>query len=127
MVHIDPYYNHSAAWLGGKWLAPRPATGCAPALAIAYVWITEDLFDKEYVADRTVGFEKWNDYILGKEVGIPKTPEWQENESAIPAKDVRALAREFSQVAFLSLHQSDATPRYRVKLLSQLMAGKCLR
>jgi len=20
MVHIDPYYNHTAAWLGGKWL-----------------------------------------------------------------------------------------------------------
>ena len=95
MVHIDPYYNHTAALLGGKWLAPRPATGNALALAIAYVWITEDLYDKDYVEKRTVGFEKWKDYILGKEDGIPKTPEWQENEAAIPAKDVRALAREW--------------------------------
>lgn len=95
MVHIDPYYNHTAAWLGGKWLAPRPATGNALALAIAYVWITEGLYDKDYVKNRTTGFEKWKDYILGKEDGIPKTPEWQEGESAIPAKDVRALAREW--------------------------------
>ncbi|MFC1958094.1 molybdopterin-dependent oxidoreductase [Chloroflexota bacterium] len=95
LVHIDPYYNHTAAWLGGKWFAPRPATGNSLALAIAYVWINEDLYDKEYVARRTVGFEQWRDYILGKEDGIPKTPEWQENEAGIPAKDVRALAREW--------------------------------
>ena len=95
MVHIDPFYNHTAALMGGKWLAPRPATGNALSLAIAYVWITEGLYDKEYVEKRTVGFDKWKDYILGNEDGIPKTPEWQENESAIPAKDVRALAREW--------------------------------
>ncbi len=95
MVHIDPFYNHTAALMGGKWLAPRPATGNALALAIAYVWITEALYDRQYVASRTVGFDKWKDYILGKEDGVPKTPEWQENESNIAAKDVRALAREW--------------------------------
>src|ERR1035441_2490636 len=94
-VHIDPYYNHTAAWLGGKWLAPRPGTDSAMVLAIAYVWITEELYDKEYVAKRTVGFEKWRDYILGKEDGIAKTPEWQEAETGVPAKDVRALARQW--------------------------------
>jgi trimethylamine-N-oxide reductase (cytochrome c) len=95
MVHIDPFYNHTAALFGGKWFAPRPATGNSLALAIAYVWITEGLYDKEYVEKRTVGFDKWKDYILGKEDGIPKTPEWQESEAGIPAKDVRALAREW--------------------------------
>jgi len=95
MVHIDPFYNHTAALLGGKWLAPRPATGNALALAIAYIWITEDLYDKEYVAKRTTGFDEWKGYILGKEDGIRKTPEWQQNEAGIPARDVRALAREW--------------------------------
>jgi trimethylamine-N-oxide reductase (cytochrome c) len=93
MVHIDPFYNHTAALFGGKWLAPRPATGNSLALAIAYVWITEDLYDKEYVASRTTGFDEWKAYILGKEDGVPKTPEWQEGEAGIRAKDVRALAR----------------------------------
>ncbi|MFC1908385.1 molybdopterin-dependent oxidoreductase [Chloroflexota bacterium] len=95
MVHIDPFYNHTAALLGGKWFAPRPSTGNALSLAIAYVWITENLYDKDYVAKLTTGFDQWQDYILGKEDGIPKTPEWQENEAGIPAKDVRALAREW--------------------------------
>lgn len=96
-VHIDPYYNHTATLLGGKWLAPKPGTDSAMVLAIAYTWITEDLYDKEYVAERTVGFEKWRDYILGEEDGIPKTPEWQESETGVPAKDVRALAREWGK------------------------------
>ena len=93
LVHIDPYYNHTAALFGGKWLAPRPATGNALALAIAYVWISEGLYDREYVSARTTGFDEWKAYILGQSDGVPKTPEWQEGESAIPAKDVRALAR----------------------------------
>lgn len=96
-VHIDPFYNHTAALLGGKWLAPRPATGNALALAIAYVWITEDLYDKEYIERCTTGFDQWKDYILGMEDGIPKTPEWQEGEAGISAKDVRALAREWAR------------------------------
>ena len=78
MVHIDPFFNHTAAWLGGKWMAPRPGTDSALVLAIAHVWITEDLYDKEYVAERTVGFDRWKAYILGEDDGVPKTPEWQE-------------------------------------------------
>ncbi|HVN71974.1 MAG TPA: molybdopterin-dependent oxidoreductase, partial [Desulfomonilia bacterium] len=102
-VHIDPFYNHTAALLGGKWLAPRPDCGNAMALAIAYVWIAEDLYDKEYVRNRTTGFDEWKDYVLGKEDGIPKTPEWQENETNVPARDVRALAREWaSKKTFLA-------------------------
>ncbi len=94
-IHIDPFYNHTTAMLGGKWIAPRPDYGSSMALAIAYVWITEDLYDKDYVAKRTIGFDEWKDYILGKDDGIPKTPEWQESESNVAAKDIRALAREW--------------------------------
>jgi trimethylamine-N-oxide reductase (cytochrome c) len=95
VVHIDPYYNHTAAYLGGKWIAPKVGTDVAMILAIAYTWIKEDLYDKKYVADRTVGFEKWKSYILGEVDGIEKTPEWQEAETGVPAKTVRALAREW--------------------------------
>lgn len=94
-VHIDPYYNHTAALLGGKWLAPRPGTDSAMVPAIAHVWITEGLYDADYVAARTTGFDTWKAYVLGEEDGVPKTPEWQETETGIAAKDLRALAREW--------------------------------
>lgn len=92
-VHIDPFYNHTAAFLGGKWISPRPGTDTALALAIAHVWISEGLFDKGFVEKRTQGFEKWKSYILGYDDGIPKTPAWQESETGVSAELVRSLAR----------------------------------
>ncbi len=97
MVFIDPFYNFTAINYCDKWFAPRPGTDTAMAVAIAYVWLTENLYDKDYVAKRTYGFEKWCDYILGKDDGTPKTPEWAEKESLIPAREIRALAREWGQ------------------------------
>jgi molybdopterin guanine dinucleotide-containing S/N-oxide reductase-like protein len=93
LVHIDPYFNHTASFLGGTWLAPRPGTDSALVLAIAHVWMSEGLYDRDYVAARTVGFEKWQAYVLGAEDGVPRTPEWQEAETGVPARAVRALAR----------------------------------
>ena len=96
MVFIDPYYNHTAGMFSDKWFAPRPDTGNAMACAIAFVWITEDLYDREYIETHAVGFDKWKDYILGKEDGVPKTPKWAEQETTVPAREIRALAREWA-------------------------------
>jgi len=95
IVHIDPYYNDTAQFLGGKWIAPKPTTSPALAMAIAHVWIKEGLYDKEFVATKTSGFDKWKAYIVGEEDGVPKTPEWAAQETGVPAKDIRALAREW--------------------------------
>ena len=96
VVHVDPHYNASAQFLPGKWFAPRPTTSVAMAMAIATVWIKEGLYDKDYVATHTIGFDAWKAYLLGEEDGVAKTPEWQEAETGVPAKDVRALAREWA-------------------------------
>jgi trimethylamine-N-oxide reductase (cytochrome c) len=75
MVHIDPYLNHTAAHLGGKWISPKPGTDPAMAQAICHVWITEGLYDKTFIEGRTTGFDEWKAYILGETDGIAKTPE----------------------------------------------------
>lgn len=95
LVHIDPFFNHTAAFLGGKWIAPRPGTDTALALSIAYVWITESLYDKHFVEQRCYGFDVWRDYILGVSDSVPKTPEWQSTETGVDAATVRALARQW--------------------------------
>jgi trimethylamine-N-oxide reductase (cytochrome c) len=97
VVHIDPQFNATAQFLGGKWISPKAGTDAALALAIAYVWINEGLYDKWFVENRTHGFDVWKTYILGEEDGIPKTPEWQEDETGVKAKIVRALAREWGK------------------------------
>jgi trimethylamine-N-oxide reductase (cytochrome c) len=97
MVFIDPFYNWTAMNFADKWLAPRPGTDTALALAIAYMWIKEGTYDKEYVEKRTIGFDKWKSYILGEEDGVPKTPEWAEEICDVPAREIRALAREWAR------------------------------
>lgn len=92
-VHIDPHYNQTAQLLGGKWFPIRPTTDSALAHAIMYVWIAEKLYDVDYVERNTTGFEEWRAYIVGAADGTPKTPEWQERETGIPARDVYSLAR----------------------------------
>jgi trimethylamine-N-oxide reductase (cytochrome c) len=44
-----------------------------------------------------VGFDKWKAYILGRTDGAAKTPEWQEAETTVRAREVRALAREWGR------------------------------
>ncbi|MCU6762465.1 Pyrogallol hydroxytransferase large subunit [uncultured Roseburia sp.] len=96
-VHIDPYENSTAAFVGGRWIAPKPGTDAAMAIAIANVWMNEGTYDKDYVATRTYGFEKWEAYVLGETDGTPKTPEWQEPITGVPARIVRALAQEWAR------------------------------
>ncbi len=97
VVHIDPYLNSTASFMGGRWIAPRPGTDTAMALAIAYVWLQNGTYDKDYVAKRTLGLDKWAEYITGETDGIPKTPEWQEPMTGVEARVVRALAEEWGK------------------------------
>lgn len=94
---IDPFHNYTAANMGGKWIAPRPGTDAAMALAIAHVWITEGTYDREYVTSRTVGFDEFKAYVIGDVDGQAKTPAWAEAECDVPARTIAALAREWAR------------------------------
>jgi len=51
------------------------------------------LYDKKFVAERTVGFEVWERYVTGADDGIPKTPIGSRPRPAFPrAKCVRSRA-----------------------------------
>ena len=70
-----------------KWIPILPNTDAALHLAIAYIWMTEGTYDKEYVATHVVGFDKFEDYVLGREDGVPKTPEWASAKMRRPRVD----------------------------------------
>ncbi len=96
-VYICPDLNYGAAIHADKWIPILANTDAALQLAIAYIWITEGTYDKDYVATHTVGYEKFEDYVLGKEDGVPKTPEWASPKCGVPEWTVKALAREFAR------------------------------
>ena len=45
-------------------------------IAMAYVMITEKLEDRGFLENYTTGFDTFEDYVVGKEDGVPKTPAW---------------------------------------------------
>ncbi|MEM2213751.1 MAG: molybdopterin-dependent oxidoreductase [Candidatus Nezhaarchaeales archaeon] len=96
MVFIDPFFNHTAVKYADKWLSPYPGTDVALALAIAYTWIVEGTYDKEFVERNCHGFEKWKNYVLGEEDGVPKTPAWAEEICGVSKDDITWLAKEWA-------------------------------
>ncbi|MFX1306823.1 MAG: molybdopterin-dependent oxidoreductase, partial [Promethearchaeota archaeon] len=96
IVAIDPIFTDTAAILADEWIPIRPGTDTAMLLAMSYVIITEDLHDEAFIEKYTVGFEKFKEYVMGKEDGIPKTPEWAEKITKIPERIITNLAREYA-------------------------------
>ncbi|MFC1901628.1 molybdopterin-dependent oxidoreductase [Chloroflexota bacterium] len=94
-VYVCPDLNYGAAIHADKWIPVLPNTDVALQLAIIYMWITEGNYDKKYVATHTVGMDKVEDYVLGKEDGVPKTPEWASKKCGVPEWTIKALAREW--------------------------------
>ena len=95
-IYICPDLNYGAAIHADKWIPVLPNTDAALQLAIIYTWITEDTYNKEYVKTHTLGFEKVQDYVLGKEDGVPKTPAWASPKCGVSEWTIKALAREFA-------------------------------
>jgi molybdopterin guanine dinucleotide-containing S/N-oxide reductase-like protein len=98
-IWISPELNYSAAVHGDKWIPVLPDTDAAIHLAIAYTWIKEGTYDKEYVKTHVVGFDKFSDYVMGKEDGVPKTPGWASPKCGVPEWTIKALARVWASKA----------------------------
>lgn len=96
-VYINPDMNLSAGTCADKWIPIETNTDAAFASAIAHVWLTEGTYEKDYLATHAVGYEKYFDYVLGKEDGVPKTPEWAAPITGVPEWTIKAVARNWAK------------------------------
>ena len=96
IIAIDPIFTDSAAVLADEWIPIRPGTDTAMLNAMAYVIITENLHDRSFIEKYTVGFDKYKEHVLGIEDRKPKTPEWAEKITKVPAKLIKSLARDYA-------------------------------
>ncbi len=89
VIVIDPAETRTAR-AADEWLAIRPGTDGALALAMMHVIITEALHDADYVARYTLGFDAL----------AARVAEWTPARAAaitgIPAERIRTLAREYA-------------------------------
>ncbi|MDJ1650334.1 MULTISPECIES: molybdopterin-dependent oxidoreductase [Gordonibacter] len=96
-IYVCPDLNYGAAVHADTWIPVLPNTDAALQLAIAYVWMTEGLYDRSYIDTHAVGFDWFEYYVLGREDGVPKTPKWAEEKCGVPSRRIKALARYWAQ------------------------------
>lgn len=108
IIVIDPRRNDTALQLGAEWIPLRPSTDSALMDAMAYTIFRENLHDQPFLDRCCVGFDKAHmppgvppeecclSYLTGETDGIPKTPEWAQAITGVPAGTIRELARRYA-------------------------------
>jgi anaerobic selenocysteine-containing dehydrogenase len=92
LVVIDPYRTRTAR--AADWHIPiQPGTDTALALGLMHVIIEEGLYDRDYVAQYTHGFEVLKEHVLAY------TPDHVAGLTGIPTADIERLAREYASSA----------------------------
>jgi len=92
LVYLDPRFTKTAA-KADQWYPVKAGTDLAFVLAMINVIVTEGLYDRTFVKENCVGFDKLVPHIRDY------TPEWAERECEVPAGDIRKIAREFAAAA----------------------------
>ncbi len=85
-IYVCPDLNYAAAVHADRWIPVLPNTDAALYLAITYHWFKKGTYDKEYLKTHAVGVDKYKAYVMGKEDGVPKTPEWAEPITGVPCR-----------------------------------------
>lgn len=92
IITVDPRFS-VAAGKSKYWLPIRPSTDIALLLAWVHVLINEEIYNKEYVNQNTLGFEELKKWVSDK------TPEWAYPITTIRPNIIRETAREMAKNA----------------------------
>ncbi|MDD3342384.1 MAG: molybdopterin-dependent oxidoreductase [Sulfurospirillaceae bacterium] len=90
LVVVDPRFTNTAA-KSDKWLGINVGTDLAFVLALTYVAIKEERYNKAFVETSFADFEDYKNHILNNAY----TPEWAEKITGIKAADIYEVARDF--------------------------------
>ena len=80
------------------WMRQSPGTDVAVFQAMAHVIIKEGLYDEDFIAQRTEGF---NEYLESLD---EFTPEWAEEVSGVPAESIIEAARIYANAEQASIY-----------------------
>ncbi|NLC28658.1 MAG: molybdopterin guanine dinucleotide-containing S/N-oxide reductase [Campylobacteraceae bacterium] len=96
IIIIDPRRSETIKYFDkAEWIAPLPNTDVAMMLGIAHTLIKTNKYDQDFLDTYTIGFDKFESYVLGKEDGVEKTPAWAAKICGIDEATIKNLANVF--------------------------------
>jgi len=116
IVCVDPRRTRTSWRLADEHVFIRPSSDAAALIAMAQVIVAEGLQDQALCDRLVLGFDEahlppgapagssYRAYLTGAADGVPKTPEWAEPLTGIPAATLRRLAIEFATQKPAAIH-----------------------
>ncbi|MFZ7255146.1 trimethylamine-N-oxide reductase TorA [Avibacterium avium] len=96
IICIDPVRSESCEFLGAEWIPINTATDVPLMLGIAHTLVSEDKHDKAFLKKYTSGYDKFEEYLLGKTDGQPKDATWASKLTGVPVEVIKQLANDFA-------------------------------
>jgi anaerobic selenocysteine-containing dehydrogenase len=89
LIVVDPRKTELAS-RADLWIQPRPKTDLALALGMTHVIVNEELYDKSFVSNWTIGFDRLRKHVQDN------TPGWAQEITWVPAEQIKAAARMYA-------------------------------
>lgn len=95
-INISPSRQDLPAELRAEWVPIRPHTDVALMLALAHTLVTEGLHDRAFLSKYCEGYERFEEYLLGRDGGIARNAKWASEITGVPADLITRLARQMA-------------------------------
>lgn len=125
LVVIDPRLTPTGAQ-ADEWIAPKPHTDLALALALLQHVIAQKLYDAKFVTKWVVGFDELKKHLADHGY----TPEWAEKVTGVPAAKIKAIAEGYAKAKPAAIfcnagisHQLGAFDTYRALAFLAAITG----
>ncbi|XUY30165.1 molybdopterin guanine dinucleotide-containing S/N-oxide reductase (plasmid) [Agrobacterium sp. rho-8.1] len=96
-VSVSPLSDDFPVEIDAEWMSIIPGTDVALMLGLAHVLVQEKLHDRGFLDRYTVGYDRFEAYLLGHADGVMKSPKWAASICGIDADGIRKLAIEMAR------------------------------
>lgn len=95
VICIGSAKTTTTKFLNAKWIAPRQNTNVALMMGMANHLIAKKKVDYQFLDTYITDFDKFKDYLKGKENGVKKDVKWASKICGIDGKTIKNLAETF--------------------------------
>ena len=92
-VTLGPLRSDTPEEAKAEWVPVIPGTDTALMLGMVHTLVSDGSHDRAFLERFCAGWDVFEDYLLGRSDGVPKTSAWASTICGVPAADIAALAR----------------------------------